>query len=515
MTFSSGFHMPGAFHAEGIHQGLIRPPVSPASSSGYLPAARPAPAVVDASTPKRKRNRHAEFARAPNGRHVFDSGPGLDHHHHHQHHHNHDDAATLGTPAPIFGRAYTLAGQLDTPHGGGCGPHDSDAGGLGESMYSDSNYRRALGSKRRREDLDVDTSDLSRPTPLFALPASPVSARPWSTVAFSTIGGVVGKVWEFCKAGAFKGFYAGGGRGYEVGAAERGVMPAGPPCDYAADERRIPGYFPQGGEYHHYPDVAGEANVDSRPSTPSAPAAKRRQTGPADELGRNWVMVKEPGTGADDSTPRRKSSLHQPSPRNRNQGPAVTTGRRISTPTSRNVAAAATSASTPRRYSNRLNAFAATPPVQEPPRPASSASFASPRAPSPTKTASRAAPFATTTSTASSTSYGHSRRRSLNPPASHPSLAHRRTNSNASTASSRAGFGAAEAQALDASPRLDAEAKKLAAWRKMEDRDADVRIAAFNKRLQDMIRQGKEALGTTVEVVGGEGGEEAGWEDDD
>jgi len=45
----------------------------------------------------------------------------------------------------------------------------------------------------------------------------------------------------------------------------------------------------------------------------------------------------------------------------------------------------------------------------------------------------------------------------------------------------------------------------------MEERDADVRIAAFNKRLQDMIRQGKEALGTTIEVDGGDGG----WEDDD
>jgi hypothetical protein len=45
----------------------------------------------------------------------------------------------------------------------------------------------------------------------------------------------------------------------------------------------------------------------------------------------------------------------------------------------------------------------------------------------------------------------------------------------------------------------------------MEERDADFRMAAFNKRLQDMIRQGKEALGTTIEVDGAEGG----WEDED
>ena len=64
------------------------------------------------------------------------------------------------------------------------------------------------------------------------------------------------------------------------------------------------------------------------------------------------------------------------------------------------------------------------------------------------------------------------------------------------------------------SPRLTDEARRLAAKRKMEERDADVRIAAFNRRLQDMIRQGKEALGTTVDVEM-EGPGEGGWEDDE
>jgi hypothetical protein len=63
---------------------------------------------------------------------------------------------------------------------------------------------------------------------------------------------------------------------------------------------------------------------------------------------------------------------------------------------------------------------------------------------------------------------------------------------------------------VDNSPRLNAEAKHLAARRHREERDTDVRIAAFNKQLQDMIRQGKEALGTTIEV---DGGGDGGWED--
>lgn len=60
---------------------------------------------------------------------------------------------------------------------------------------------------------------------------------------------------------------------------------------------------------------------------------------------------------------------------------------------------------------------------------------------------------------------------------------------------------------MENSPRLGVEAKHLAARRKAEERDTDVRISTFNKQLQDMIRQGKEALGTTIEVEGN-------WEDD-
>lgn len=63
-----------------------------------------------------------------------------------------------------------------------------------------------------------------------------------------------------------------------------------------------------------------------------------------------------------------------------------------------------------------------------------------------------------------------------------------------------------------ASPRLTDEAKRLAAKRRREEKDADLRMNDFNARLQAMIRQGKEALGTQIEVEG-EGA--AGWESDD
>jgi hypothetical protein len=69
-------------------------------------------------------------------------------------------------------------------------------------------------------------------------------------------------------------------------------------------------------------------------------------------------------------------------------------------------------------------------------------------------------------------------------------------------------------ETIESSPRLDPEAKELATRKLREERDADARIAAFNARLRDMIREGKEALGTKVEVEI-EGGDDGGWMDED
>ncbi|OAA38835.1 hypothetical protein NOR_06488 [Metarhizium rileyi] len=482
MTFSSGIHMPGAFHTDGIHQGLFRPPVSSASSSGYLSQTRPFGG--EGPTPKRKRIRDdaRQFDQAQQQDGCRDDASA-------------NTSTVLITPAgrraAHNGRVYTLAGQLDTPASG-----PGESGILGESMYSDSEYRKALGSKRPRQDHDLAYS--TGHTPLFNLSAQPHHPPGWGTLAFSTIGGVVGKVWEFCKAGAFKGFYAGGGRGFEM---QPGDADPGRPQNHEDDEQqhRIPGYFPQGDTFYEQ-DTTEDTPIPSGASTPSAPAAKRRQTAPADELGRNWVMVKDRASGTD-ATLRRTSAAYRQSPRNRNQGPSLATGRRISTPRNRRVSAKAASP-VPYRATPR-NGFNLSPPATiEPDRPASSASFASPRSPSPTKLASIAPSLAASPTPHSSR--GHARRRSVNPTPNHASFTHSRSHSNASTASGR---GAVDD--LDNSPRLDAEARHLAARRNREERDTDVRIAAFNKQLQDMIRQGKEALGTTVEVDG----EDGGWED--
>lgn len=528
--------MPGAFHTDTTTTAsplLFRPPVSSPSPSGS--------AFLDA-TPKRKRVRGGTPVAANSNSDDAPAAVSL------------FGAAALPQHSPV--KAYALAGTLDTPG-------NTDSGVLGESMYSDSDYRTALGSKRSRGDDDRDDGS-SRPTSLFQHsqqePGSPSTG--WGTTAISVVGGVVGRVWEFCKAGAFKGFYAGGGRGFAM--TETGAVvdtdPTLPPADdysysyhyhYDDYEHRVPGHFPASQPEHSYRASVDDVEPPSTPAVyeseyghndqraaspaPSIPAAKRRQTTHADDLGRNWVLVndgsqsRQSGSAAS-ATPRRISGGYRSSPRNRNHTPSVTTGRRIST-TLNNGAYRSSMASTPR--------FSYRPETPSDPhvRPPSSASFASPRSASPTKFASAATgaslstPYHTTASTAStaspsqpSHSYshaqtrsgggaggpGHRRRRSGNVTmGTAATSSHRRANSSASAASSRGDPN--EPYAQD-SPRLDAEAKQLAARRKMEERDADFRISAFNKRLQDMIRQGKEALGTTIEIDDG-GGD--GWEDED
>lgn len=438
------------------------------------------------------------------------------------------DRHSLRTP-----RSYTIAGNVDTASA-------ANSGLLDDSIYSESNYRTALSSKRSREESESQQESTgNEPTQLFQLPQEPESpSRTWRASAVSALGGVVGKVWEFCKVGAFKGFYAGGGDGYALSngaTVERD--PIGPSLAAGGDdgfgfsfhpqhfddyEQRIPGHFPPSQVNQYEPLATPDTpmfqapDVESRASTPVA--TKRRHTEQADELGRNWVVINSTASEARLSTPRprKTSGSYRPSPRNRNQAASVTTGRRISTPGSASRAGTVASSFTP-RYS--VTAFAEMMAREEPvPRPASSASFASPRSPSPKKGLGSAvyltpssANIANVASNASPSSRGHRRKGSAtNTPS------HRRNHSSASAASTSRG----EELDVHASPRLDAEARHLATRRQLEDRNADHRMSTFNKRLQDMIRQGKEALGTTIEIDEGAGNKEAYldadfWEDED
>lgn len=443
MAIRSEFRMPGAFHGEGIHASIFRCPdassPSSPSSSGYLQP-RQAPSDDYGST-KRKRFR--------------------------------DNGARQGleplSPTVNPSDTYVMAGQIGTSSGDG-----SDI--LGESMFSDSDYRRMLGTKRPRDEMDPDHMIFGPQS----LSQQQTPAQGWGSYAAAALGGVVGRIWQFCRAGSFNGFHAGGGRGYDLRPSveeDASIMQD----DSLGHQGAVPGRFPDPSEWSgRFSELA---TTHSRSPTPTGPATKRRQTAATDDLGKNWVMVKDPDGRR---SPKSEMPSRVSTPRNRNQGPAVTTGRRINTPASR------------RSVGGRLSMASTPTPAIE--RPVSSASFASQRSPSPVKNINPPPVTLTTPKT-------HSARRHRPHASSPASPLHRRSGSGASTASSRV---PQDDGNLDSSPRLDDEARKLAARRRREDANADVRMNAFSKTIQDMIRQGQEALATTVEVEG-----DGGWENDD
>ncbi|KAK2022137.1 hypothetical protein LX32DRAFT_657920 [Colletotrichum zoysiae] len=535
MAFTSPYRMPGAyFDAQpgGVHPGVFRPPTSPSTGSSYC-FARANSYHSEATTPlaQAKRKRRTDASREATPLHEWADGTM-----------NLDSSSELPiheTPRPSRGARYTLAGQLETPGAASNTPFDN--GALDESMYSDTDYRRALGSKRPHEEIEPHVP--GQPTMLVP-PSQPVSGG-WSRFAFSTIGGVVGKVWEFCKAGAFRGFTAGGGKAYTIDgqtlpepAPAQVTVPVPRPEPEAGPSEKsndkpnewgqaspprmdvptpdtdstLPGGFPRT-DYTFYSREAPVPLGFAPESAPSRPAVKRRQTsaGNQDEL-RNWVVVDE--SGASTTRPVSRASMRSVS---RNTRPSMVTGRRISVPKPR---LSSIPIHNRRQSANRDGLLAEAAPLSYR-EPASFASVRSPdppgpltgpspsRIPLPVQSAgSSPNPFAKTSTSA--------RRQSGIPsPAAQsaftpPVRSHRRSNSSASAASPRGKVKEFGVSSIRESPRLDAEAKRLAARRVRDEQDTDARINDFNQRLKEMIRQGREALGTKVEVDGDVGG----WEDD-
>lgn len=545
MTFPSHFHMSGTFH-DGVHPGLFRPPVSPSSSTDYLPSSSSAFA---AESSKRKWSR-SSVPRVQTGsffRDVYmESDPAA------------GGAGARASAAAARARTYALAGQLHTPVIGGSaeefyGDGDPDADtAMGESMYSDSDYRRALGTKRSREDMDDSSGG---PTPLFSQPEPLQTSQSgiWGTFSLSTIGDVVGRVWEFCKAGAFKGFYAGGGASYKMTTAGVSVDETGSNGDQTfyfrgSDQqeethrhyhvqqqqqqpRRLHPHQPRRGDRsrhaqdqfprrnHYGSSNYYDSSFDSCTSTPTGPASKkRRHTESGSELGQSWVMIQEPSREPEPEmrTPRKTPTSSRVSPRHRPQQTPVADHRMgppssFATPTTSSPAPLRPASRAASRPGSRLADAASLFRTQQPASAASLASFKAPAAVSapppkssaPSRIPVKANSSAVVASSAALSAFdqGKRRRHTIAPSVAEPSplSGRRRRDSVASVATSRA-------TEVDASPRLDAEARQLAARRQMEEDDTDKRMAAFNKQLQDMIRQGRAALGTTVEV-------DAGWDD--
>lgn len=400
------------------------------------------------------------------------------------------------SPSPFVNTRYQLAGGLDTP-----GMAAARQAEESESIYADAGYRRSLGDgerpieidnyKRRGlwsqhegpsyfpDELGRDENGRGR---YAGYAASPRGAG-WSAAAFNVAGAVagavVGKVWDFCKTtgAVFTGFRAGSGTGYKV-SGNSATFQAVDDNDFweekNEDEREdtpLPGQYP-GEPLEFIPDYMDRA---SRESTPPRPA-KRRQVSSnnTDELGKNWVVV----------PPAPTKPPAQPTP-SKARNPMIRGPARYSMPTASSGRRTAFG-SAPRPASRANSGFGAISSTPRRPILASHASNTSSRlshAGSPALNRSQGASYASPRGSPNSKI----------PRPTTPSRGARPGGAPGSAVLSPLTHGITESPAAK-------EAKRWAAMKRKEDREADESIRRLDAQLKAMIREGKEALGTKIEV---------------
>jgi len=367
------------------------------------------------------------------------------------------------SPQPFVNTRYQLAGGMDTPNLAAA--RDAE---LGMESFSDVGYRKSLsedverpmlkGSRRglfgehegpsyfpMQEELGRESNGRGRSS---TYGDSPRGA--WSKAAISVVGGVVGKVWEFCKNSStiFSGFHAGGGTAYKLNPDD-----SAPNFEVVEEENRwheknerestpLPGQYPQE-DLDFIPDYMDNPTPEH---TPPRPSKRRQVSNNTDELAKNWVVV-PPTTSTPTLTPS-KSHIRAPA--------------RYSMPTSSSSARRSVLANTSSH------------------RPASRAGFGSSIRAKPT--------LAPRVSHAGSPALNPARGASFASP-----------RSPAPTAGSRIPRATGSPVRGVESPAVK-EAARWAALKKKEEREQDESLRRLDRQLKDLIREGKEALGTKVEV---------------
>ncbi|MCJ1366899.1 hypothetical protein MMC16_006030 [Acarospora aff. strigata] len=279
------------------------------------------------------------------------------------------------SPAPFVNTKYLLAGGLDTPSAAAASafePEDDDY------TRSRAVYRRGgIGAGIDRATLQDGyfpyvPAALSRESNgRSRVYVTPAAQDGWGYAVFNVLGGVAGKVWDFCTGSAFHGFYAGGGNNYQVRSSTQSPH----------DESSIRQYLVEGDDTSpldgreftpilgRLPDEDFIPDYISRDHcTPPRPAKKLQRIKGEGGLRSSWVLVS--------STP--KSRGTSPSRFSARKLPAASNpDRRLSTATARSVAPKAGLRPTLPASRPSLTSFAGSPALH-PSRPAS---FASPRSP--------------------------------------------------------------------------------------------------------------------------------------
>jgi hypothetical protein len=317
----------------------------------------------------------------------------------------------------------------------------------------------------------------------------------WGSLVIGAIGGVVAGAWTFCKKSAFRGFYAGGGQGYAMRQHQHQQPGYDDPFGHESmweDEQDpsnpmsasmrsferlstpVPGEYPEDSpppeDINNNNGGGGGSNTRYLESVESERRpAKRRQTD-----GGGWVVVDKTAAANRSRTGSRSSPRLSTPPIN----PRLATHHHNSAHTSARPRAA--SLKRPMMLNNNT--------------PASSRS-SRPRISAVSHTGSPARP----------STHSHSRHASLSsggiqlrPPRS-PGMPST-TVSGDGGGDGAVGFGVGIGVGPNMSPP-SVEAKRFAARVRKEERAAGKRYDRLNDQLMEMIKQGKEALGSKIEVV--------------
>ncbi|EEH07468.1 conserved hypothetical protein [Histoplasma capsulatum G186AR] len=258
----------------------------------------------------------------------------------------------------------------------------------------------------------------------------------WGAAVVKIVGGVAGKVWDFCWSGPFRGFYAGGGKGYDMGS-EAQQPPSPLPSRVVEEASTWQSVYEKADVF----SSSGGKRDDRIATVPGCFPIESSHNNARllhdchDELQANWVLVRnakkaEDGQGADVSP----SSAYSSS--------------------ARKIARKSNHPVSPRRVAvGRL---------------------------------SRRQSLLTPTRTPSSYSPSHQ----------HPNY-HQLASSNGQASceptksNNPSKYGNSPASI---------EAQRLAARAKRREREEDASIRRLNQQLKAMIKEGKEALGTTIEI---------------
>lgn len=446
-------------HLQKLHSTTVRD----TSNGGYVSRKRPRPNECDSVshlTPRRTAQTLIESPATP--------------------------SSSLYTPAtespPAFvNTAYRIAGGLDTPTAARL-----EAEEIHEEHVRELDYRPNRMTLTARQEpasyFPWTPVTLARAAHVGRKRARSIDPPGWSRAVVNLVGGVAEKVFNFCWNGAFRGFQAGGGQAYTVRCGRPAVVDQNAWMDGGEKVNVFNKYY-EGRPYHDLTPVPGqfpeEGFIKEYMSQPQAHQAHQvaEPVTPEDEGGNtltnNWVVV-------DDTI----------SAREQDRSPGSLT-HQISRSASKPQSASASKVS--------LTAAGKRPRLA-PSRSSLAGSLGSSGMRPASFAPSRATPRrsgANSTNLPETTSRGHNRSR--------PSIASPRR---ATEAGPRQSF------STPSSPDVERFAKQMRRKEKREDES----IQRLNRQLQDMIKEGREALGTRVEVEddpdegGGYGGP---WHRDD